>query len=98
MAYLPEPPHAHGSTARTGVLLVNLGTPDEATAPAVRRYLAEFLWDPRVVEVDPQSAPPPSLSARRIRWNSAVGSANTPRGGDTHRLRIGIGPQATDEA
>jgi ferrochelatase len=51
MAYLPEPPYAHGSQARTGVLLVNLGTPDEATAPAVRRYLAEFLWDPRVVEI-----------------------------------------------
>jgi ferrochelatase len=51
MGYLPEPPYAHGSTARTGILLVNLGTPDEATAPAVRRYLAEFLWDPRVVEI-----------------------------------------------
>ncbi|EQB17557.1 ferrochelatase [Novosphingobium lindaniclasticum] len=34
-----------------GVLLVNLGTPDAATAPAVRRYLAEFLSDPRVVEI-----------------------------------------------
>ena len=32
MAYLPEPPYAHGSPARTGILLVNLGTPDEATA------------------------------------------------------------------
>jgi ferrochelatase len=31
------------------VLLVNLGTPDAPTAPAVRRYLAEFLADPRVV-------------------------------------------------
>ncbi len=33
-----------------GVLLTNLGTPDAPTARAVRRYLAEFLWDPRVVE------------------------------------------------
>lgn len=33
-----------------GVLLTNLGTPDAPTAQAVRRYLAEFLWDPRVVE------------------------------------------------
>jgi ferrochelatase len=32
-------------------LLVNLGTPDEPTAPALRRYLAEFLSDPRVVEI-----------------------------------------------
>jgi ferrochelatase len=51
MAYLPEPPYAHGSKARTGILLVNLGTPDEPNAGAVRRYLAEFLWDPRVVEI-----------------------------------------------
>ncbi len=36
---------------KTGVLLVNLGTPDEPTPAAVRRYLAEFLWDPRVVEM-----------------------------------------------
>jgi ferrochelatase len=35
----------------TGVLLVNLGTPDEPTPRAVRRYLREFLWDPRVVEI-----------------------------------------------
>ena len=33
-----------------GVLLVNLGTPDAADAPAVRRYLKEFLSDPRVIE------------------------------------------------
>lgn len=51
MAYLPEPAYAHGGVPRTGVLLVNLGTPDEPTAAAVRRYLAEFLWDPRVVEI-----------------------------------------------
>ncbi|MEM9056011.1 MAG: ferrochelatase [Pseudomonadota bacterium] len=41
----------HDATERMGVLLVNLGTPDEPTTKAVRRYLAEFLWDPRVVEV-----------------------------------------------
>ncbi len=35
----------------TGVLLVNLGTPDAPTTAAVRRYLAEFLSDPRVVEM-----------------------------------------------
>lgn len=35
----------------TGVLLVNLGTPDEPTPSAVRRYLREFLSDPRVVQV-----------------------------------------------
>ncbi|MBB4858080.1 ferrochelatase [Novosphingobium chloroacetimidivorans] len=33
------------------MLLVNLGTPDDASPAAVRRYLAEFLSDPRVVEI-----------------------------------------------
>jgi ferrochelatase len=51
MTYSPEPPHRHGQPQRTAVLLVNLGTPDEPTAPALRRYLAEFLSDPRVVEI-----------------------------------------------
>jgi len=37
--------------AKIGVLLANLGTPDEPTTPALRRYLAEFLSDPRVIEV-----------------------------------------------
>ena len=46
-----EPPYTHGQVPRTAVLLCNLGTPDEPTAPAVRRYLAEFLSDPRVVEI-----------------------------------------------
>jgi len=35
----------------SGVLLVNLGTPDAPTPGAVRRYLREFLWDPRVVQI-----------------------------------------------
>ncbi|CAN5395192.1 ferrochelatase [soil metagenome] len=39
--------------AKVGVLLVNLGTPDAADAGAVRRYLAEFLSDRRVVEISP---------------------------------------------
>ena len=49
--FRPEP--AHGQPARTGVLLCNLGTPDAPTPAAVRRYLAEFLGDPRVVEIPP---------------------------------------------
>jgi ferrochelatase len=39
------------ASARTGILLVNLGTPEAPTAGAVRRYLREFLSDPRVVEL-----------------------------------------------
>jgi ferrochelatase len=36
---------------RKGVLLINLGSPDEPTAPAVRRYLNEFLTDPYVIDI-----------------------------------------------
>ncbi|MED5619184.1 ferrochelatase [Ideonella sp. BN130291] len=50
-SFAAEPAHIHGSTARTAVLVVNLGTPEAPTAPAVRRYLAEFLSDHRVVEI-----------------------------------------------
>lgn len=41
----------HGTPPRTAVVLVNLGTPEAPTPDAVRRYLAEFLADPRVVEI-----------------------------------------------
>lgn len=41
----------HGREAGMGVLVVNLGTPDQPTTSAVRRYLAEFLSDKRVVEI-----------------------------------------------
>lgn len=41
----------HASRARTAVLLVQLGTPAAPTAAALRPYLAEFLGDPRVVEI-----------------------------------------------
>nr|WP_316638660.1 ferrochelatase [uncultured Roseateles sp.] len=51
MRYQPEPAFSHGQTPRTAVLLCNLGTPDEPTAPALRRYLAQFLSDTRVVEI-----------------------------------------------
>lgn len=42
---------AHGASPATGVLISNLGTPDASTAQALRRYLGEFLWDPRVVDM-----------------------------------------------
>jgi len=51
MSFAPEPAFVHGSAAKTAVLICNLGTPDEPTPKAVRRYLAEFLADPRVVEI-----------------------------------------------
>ena len=49
--FLPEPSHQHGAVAKTAVLVVNLGTPDAPTPSAVRRYLGQFLSDPRVIEV-----------------------------------------------
>ena len=50
-ALLAEPKWEHDRTRRVGVLLLNLGTPDAPTPSAVRRYLAEFLADRRVVEI-----------------------------------------------
>lgn len=50
MVHLP-PGHPPVAAARVGVLLVNLGTPDTAAVGDVRRYLAEFLSDRRVVEL-----------------------------------------------
>jgi ferrochelatase len=47
----PPHVHTHGQAPFTAVLLCNLGTPDAPTPAAVRRYLAEFLSDPRVVEI-----------------------------------------------
>jgi ferrochelatase len=55
MPFTIEPVFEHGAavqaTSTTAVLFCNLGTPDEPTAPALRRYLAEFLSDQRVVEI-----------------------------------------------
>jgi len=51
MPFQPEPTFSHGQAARTAIVLCNLGTPDEPTAPALRRYLGEFLGDHRVVEI-----------------------------------------------
>ena len=45
------PEHPSVSEPKVGVLLINLGTPDAPHARAVRRYLAEFLSDPRVIEI-----------------------------------------------
>lgn len=51
MAFRTEPPYNHGQPAKTAILYCNLGTPEAPTAPALRRYLAEFLGDGRVVEI-----------------------------------------------
>ena len=49
----PPTDHPEMQAPKIGVLLINLGTPDAPDAPSVRRYLAEFLSDPRVIEIPP---------------------------------------------
>ncbi len=49
--YRDSSDYQHGSLASVGVLLCNLGSPDAPTPAALRRYLAQFLWDRRVIEM-----------------------------------------------
>lgn len=51
MKYNGQPNFQHQQQPKVGVLITNLGTPEAPTAPALRKYLAQFLSDPRVVEV-----------------------------------------------
>lgn len=51
MAFKGSPQFKHGQSPKVGVLVTNLGTPDAPTPKALRRYLKEFLSDPRVVEI-----------------------------------------------
>ncbi|QDV05586.1 Ferrochelatase [Planctomycetes bacterium Poly30] len=52
---MPEasPKLTHPHHGRPGVLLINLGTPDAPETPEVRRYLRQFLSDPRVLDINP---------------------------------------------
>lgn len=74
MRFSPEPSLPHGEPARVGVLLCNLGTPDAPTAAALRRYLGEFLSDPRVVEI-PRIAWLPILHGIILRTRPAKSAA-----------------------
>jgi protoporphyrin/coproporphyrin ferrochelatase len=70
----------------TGLLLINLGTPDQPTPSAVRRYLREFLSDPRVIDINPigralllnliilPTRPKKSAHAYQSVWDSKRGS------------------------
>ncbi len=71
---------------RTGLLLINLGTPQAPTTGAVRRYLREFLGDPRVLDIGPVGRalllnlvilprrPAKSAEAYRTIWDPVRGS------------------------
>ncbi len=74
------------AAGRNGLLLVNLGTPEAPTASAVRRYLRQFLSDPRVIDINPVSRallvnlvtlpfrPRKSAAAYREIWSATRGS------------------------
>jgi protoporphyrin/coproporphyrin ferrochelatase len=49
--YFGQPGFQHGEVPAVGVVLANLGTPDAPDSPALRRYLRQFLLDPRVIEL-----------------------------------------------
>lgn len=51
MRFAAEPGFSHGTAPRTAIVLCNLGTPDAPTTAALRRFLAEFLSDRRVIEI-----------------------------------------------
>ena len=52
MEYIGQTDYDHdGASPRQGILLCNLGTPDAPRSAELRRYLKEFLSDPRVVEI-----------------------------------------------
>ena len=51
MKYFGKNSDIENSNERTGVLLVNLGTPERPVCPSLRDYLSEFLMDPRVIEL-----------------------------------------------
>ncbi len=70
MRLIDEPARAQPARPRIGVLAVNLGTPEAPTASAVRPYLAEFLSDPRVVEI-PRIAWKPILHGIILRTRPA---------------------------
>jgi ferrochelatase len=95
LPFRPEPVFTHGQPAQTGILYCNLGTPDAPTSAAVRRYLAEFLSDPRVVEI-PRAAWLPLLHGVILPLRSAKSAAKyatiwTPDGSP---LRLWTGKQA----
>ena len=66
-----------GGAVLTGVLLVQLGTPDAPTTSAVRRYLREFLGDPRVIDS--------SAVARWLLVNAIILPFRSPRSARQYR-------------
>jgi len=86
MKYTGTPEYQHGTREKLGVLLINLGTPDAPDTSSVRRYLAQFLDDPRIIELPKLARKAllhgvilrvrPSRSAKAYEevWNERTGS------------------------
>ncbi|MGH6787007.1 MAG: ferrochelatase [Novosphingobium sp.] len=99
--------HPDVATGKIGVLLVNLGTPDAPTPAAVRRYLREFLSDPRVVEIPRllwwpilnglvlTTRPRRSAKAYREIWEDAGSALATITAAQAAALQVRLGEAAT---
>lgn len=86
MKYLGRPEYQHGTGEKLGILVVNLGTPDAPDTKSVRRYLREFLSDPRIIELPRllwmailhgvilRVRPAKSAEAYREVWHAETGS------------------------
>src|SRR5690349_14350000 len=104
---IPPPDHPHIPDQRVGVLLINLGTPDEASPAAVRRYLGEFLSDRRVVEIPPlvwqpilrgvvlRTRPKKSAHAYRQVWTEAGSPLAAITAAQARALKGAFGPFVT---
>ena len=95
--------HPQIPAAKIGVLLVNLGTPDAPTPKAVKRYLKEFLSDPRVVEIPPlvwqpilrgiilNTRPKKSAHAYAQVWTEAGSPLAAITAAQAHALQVRLG-------
>ena len=91
---------------KTGLLLINLGTPDDTSTSSVRRYLREFLSDPRVLDIGPigrwmllnliilPTRPKKSAEAYRLVWHAEHGS---PLLMHSRALATGVAAQLGDD-
>jgi ferrochelatase len=91
-----------------GLLLVNLGTPDAPTTSAVRRYLREFLSDPRVLDINPvgralllhgvilRVRPRKSAHAYQTIWGQGVTAGESPLLGWSKRLTAEVAASLGD--
>jgi protoporphyrin/coproporphyrin ferrochelatase len=98
-------PQTKSTNAPIGVLLVNLGTPDSPRTSAVRRYLREFLSDPRVLDISPAGRwlllnliilpirPSRSGKAYRLVWTEAGSPLLVHSQRLTEGVRRALGPE-----